>query len=154
MYEQLAFLLSGIVAPEAFDEMLRRIAFVVASGNNDAHLKNWSILYPDGVSAALTPLYDQTFSGQWPSLDRELALNLGGAKPFGAIDIRRFRELAIRCFRDPDETASKVARMVEHFASAWTTVTTEFSVPADYRLALRRHWGGVPLLSPHALLIA
>ena len=35
----------------------RFVAFVVL-GNTDAHLKNWALLYPDGIRPQLAPLYD------------------------------------------------------------------------------------------------
>ena len=35
----------------------RFVAFVVL-GNTDAHLKNWALLYPDGITPQLAPLYD------------------------------------------------------------------------------------------------
>src|SRR5207247_2121386 len=41
-YEEMAMLLYAIVGSHALDEAVRRVVFVVASGNNDAHLKNWS----------------------------------------------------------------------------------------------------------------
>jgi serine/threonine-protein kinase HipA len=149
-YDQLAQLLVGIAGSAAFDEMLRRIVFVIASGNNDAHLKNWSLLYPDGINAALTPLYDQTFAGQWPSLDRELALNLGGAKPFAAIEMGRIREFARRAGQDPDRAAQLAASTIAQIADAWTTLRGEVAVPDAYLAPLRRHWAAVPVLAPHA----
>jgi serine/threonine-protein kinase HipA len=152
-YEQLALIVSRVVGPAAFDEMLRRLVFVVASGNNDAHLKNWSILYPDGIAAALTPLYDQTFAGQWPTLDRELALNLGGAKPFAAIEMGRFRELARRAAQDPERAAQLASLTIEQIADAWTALRREITVPEAYLEPMRRHWAAVPVLAPHALLI-
>lgn len=153
-YDQLAQLLIGIVGEAAFDEMLRRLVFVVASGNNDAHLKNWSLVYPDEVTAALTPLYDQTFAGQWPRLDRELALNLGGAKRFTAIEMGRFREFARRAGRDPEQAAQLAASTIERIAEAWTLLRREIAVPDAYRVPLRRHWESVPVLAPHAPAIA
>ncbi len=153
-YDQLTQLLMGIIGESAFDEMLRRLVFVVASGNNDAHLKNWSLLYPDGIAAALTPLYDQTFAGQWPTLDRELALNLGGTKSFAAIEMGRLREFARRAGQDPDRAAQLAASTIERIADAWTALRREVTVPEAYLTPLRRHWAAVPVLAPHALLIA
>jgi serine/threonine-protein kinase HipA len=153
-YEQLALIVSSIVGPPAFDEMLRRIIFVVASGNNDAHLKNWSLLYPDGIAATLTPLYDQTFAGQWPTLDRDLALNLGGAKPFAAIEMGRFRELARRTGQEPDRVTQIVSSTLEQIADAWAMLSRDLAVPDAYRAPLRRHWAAVPVLAPYASRIA
>jgi serine/threonine-protein kinase HipA len=152
-YEQITLLLSRIVGVSAFDEMLRRILFVVASGNNDAHLKNWSIRYLDSVAATLTPLYDQTFSGPWPRLDRELALNLGGTKLFGALEMGRFREFARRSGQPLERPPHLIATTIEEIAVAWTTLRREHAVPEPYQAALRRHWAAVPILAPHALLM-
>lgn len=40
------------------EEFFRRILFLLLCGNVDAHLKNWSLVYPDGRSARLSPAYD------------------------------------------------------------------------------------------------
>lgn len=42
----------------SLQEWARRIAFNIAIGNGDAHLKNWSLIYPDGKQASLSPVYD------------------------------------------------------------------------------------------------
>jgi serine/threonine-protein kinase HipA len=52
---------------------MRRLAFMVLSGNADAHLKNWSLLYPDGVRPRLAPVYDLVSTVMY-SLDTHTAL--------------------------------------------------------------------------------
>lgn len=39
-------------------EFVRRFVAFILMGNTDAHLKNWAVMYPDGVTPQLTPLYD------------------------------------------------------------------------------------------------
>ncbi|MCR6479182.1 type II toxin-antitoxin system HipA family toxin [Variovorax sp. ZS18.2.2] len=39
-------------------ECVRRIVAFILLGNSDAHLKNWALRYPDGVTPVLAPLYD------------------------------------------------------------------------------------------------
>lgn len=39
-------------------EFVRRFVAFILMGNTDAHLKNWALLYPDGVTPQLSPLYD------------------------------------------------------------------------------------------------
>jgi len=39
-------------------EFLGRFVAFILMGNTDAHLKNWALLYPDGVEPQLAPLYD------------------------------------------------------------------------------------------------
>jgi serine/threonine-protein kinase HipA len=151
--EGLALLAARIVGDTAYSEMIRRLAFVVASGNNDAHMKNWSIVYPDGITAELSPLYDQVFTAQWPSFSVQMALKLGGTKEFAAVDVGRFREFARRLGRDPDETSSIALGTIEAVAVAWDRFRDDPAVTPEYRAALKRHWRKVPLLQPHALLI-
>jgi len=40
------------------DEFLGRMVAFILMGNTDAHLKNWALIYEDGVRPALAPLFD------------------------------------------------------------------------------------------------
>ena len=39
-------------------EFVHRFVSFMVLGNTDAHLKNWALLYPDGITPQLAPLYD------------------------------------------------------------------------------------------------
>lgn len=39
-------------------EFVRRFVTFILMGNTDAHMKNWALFYPDGITPELTPLYD------------------------------------------------------------------------------------------------
>ncbi|VVE11790.1 type II toxin-antitoxin system HipA family toxin [Pandoraea anhela] len=39
-------------------EFLRRLIAFILLGNTDAHLKNWALIYPDGQTPQLAPVYD------------------------------------------------------------------------------------------------
>lgn len=148
-YDKLTRLALAIVGPEVYDEMIRRLAFLALSGNDDAHAKNWSVLYPDGIRAQLTPLYDQVFTAQWPQFSRTLALKLDGTKQFAELDAGHFRELARRVGMDPSRTAELATSTVAAAAEAWAMLRDHPHVTDAYRAALRRHWAKVPLLRPH-----
>jgi serine/threonine-protein kinase HipA len=49
--------LSARPAPDVQEFVGRLVAFVLL-GNVDGHLKNWALVYPDGVAPMLAPLYD------------------------------------------------------------------------------------------------
>jgi serine/threonine-protein kinase HipA len=151
--EGLTLLATRIVGDMAYPEMLRRLAFVVASGNNDAHMKNWSVIYPDGIHAQLSPLYDQVFTAQWPDFAVRMALKLGGTKEFASLTISRFRELATRLHQPPDDAEEIVVQTITQIASAWAGLRDHPLVTKDYRDSLQHHWRKVPLLQPHALLV-
>ncbi len=46
-------------------ELVRRIVAFVLMGNTDAHLKNWALIYRDGVTPTLSPLYDPVCVTAW-----------------------------------------------------------------------------------------
>jgi serine/threonine-protein kinase HipA len=148
-YEGVTVLAMRIVGDSAYREVLRRLVFMVASGNNDAHMKNWSVIYPDGIRAQLSPLYDQVFTAQWPAFSVQMALKLGGTKEFAAVTLARFRELARRLGQPPDEAEAIVTEAMAQIATAWANVRDEAAVTDAYRTELRRHWQKVPLLQPY-----
>ncbi len=59
-YGQMLRLLNLYSVQPALDtrEFLGRFVAFILMGNTDAHLKNWALLYPDGVEPQLAPLYD------------------------------------------------------------------------------------------------
>ncbi len=78
---------------EAITEYTRRLVFNVLIGNADAHLKNWSLMYPDRRTPKLAPAYDLVATVPYLPADR-LALSLGDTKEFADIDLNRFRRFA------------------------------------------------------------
>jgi serine/threonine-protein kinase HipA len=83
-YEELAEVLKWI-SPESIPEFFKVLIFNVVSGNGDAHLKNFSLIYDleSGRSAELSPAYDLVPTVLYYADKKEkLALELGGSKSF------------------------------------------------------------------------
>lgn len=53
-------------------------AFNVVAGNSDGHGKNLSIMYDDHGRTRLAPLYDLVSTREYRSVDRALAMGIGG----------------------------------------------------------------------------
>jgi serine/threonine-protein kinase HipA len=152
-YEQLAKLTEALIDGAARDELIRRLVFMIASGNGDAHLKNWSLVYPDRVHAQLSPLYDQVATVAWPELDRKLALGFAGTKAMSQLDHGRVRLFAERGGFDVESVLTLVDETLESLAHAWAELscTSEWTMPAAHVDALREHWQQTPLLRDSAL---
>lgn len=77
-------------------EFFKRLVFSVLIGNGDMHLKNWSLLYPDGRTPELSPAYD--FVATFPYVPNDsLALSFGDSRSLSTIEpdqMRRFAETA------------------------------------------------------------
>jgi serine/threonine-protein kinase HipA len=149
-YEGCARLVQQIVGPAGYREFVRRLAFMVAAGNMDAHLKNWSLLYPDDISAVLSPLYDQVATIAWPDeTTRELALKFAGTKDPFRIDIAAFARLAEKSGGDVKETIRIVQETIEQTAAAWTTSVASEAMPSEHVQRLREYWSRAPLVKDH-----
>jgi serine/threonine-protein kinase HipA len=152
-YEKCAVLLHAICDLEGYYEFVRRLVFVVASGNCDAHLKNWSLLYPDGVRAELTPLYDQVSTIAWPKVKKELALKLTGSRSLGSVTLDSFRHLATKVGVDINATVDLVADTLDAIKAAWRIDGISGRLPNEHRDAVIKHWETVPLLRTNGPLI-
>ncbi|KPI02827.1 HipA N-terminal domain protein [Actinobacteria bacterium OK074] len=76
-------------------EAARRIAFSIAVGNGDGHLKNWSVIYRDGRMPSLSPVYDLVSTTPYAPSDEpeDLGLKFGGSKRFDRVRISTFERL-------------------------------------------------------------
>jgi len=147
-YEQCGGLIKQLLGDDAYYEFIRRLTFVIASGNADAHLKNWSFLYLDGQYPSFAPMYDQVCTIAWPEVGSELALKLAGTKNWFALEMRRFESLAERAGADPTKTAETVQETLTQLVDIWNNsqVSTLFPLPHLERLQI--FWKRLPLLRP------
>ncbi len=143
-YETLANLIRALSGPADLAEFIRRLVFVVLSGNGDAHHKNWSLVYPDGVRAALSPAYDLVATVHY-RFDDTLALNLAGSKRWQDVGLASFRRLAQRIGLDPDPLLEQVRGAVDTIRAAWAADSGEFGYDQATRASIERHFTRVPL---------
>lgn len=115
-YENIGQLLYSLDGDRALGEYVRRLAFMALIGNADAHLKNWSLLYPDGQRAVLSPAYDLVAVVAFLP-DQQLGLSLGGSKRFEDVSLDSFRRFARKLRVDEARVVSIVrettSRVVE-----------------------------------------
>jgi serine/threonine-protein kinase HipA len=145
-YDAMAILVRRVIDEEAVDELVRRLVFTVASGNNDAHLKNWSLVYPDTIRARWSPLYDQVATVAWDAPERALSLQLGGVKEFGRIDRSTWERFAEKAQIDRRRTLDLVDRTIESLRKVWLEIAAELPLHEMHADALRTHWRKVPFL--------
>lgn len=145
-HDIMARLVRRFIDEEAVDELVRRLVFTVASGNNDAHLKNWSLIYPDTIRARWSPLYDQVATVAWEGFDHTLALNLAGVKEFNRIDWSTFERFAEGAQIEKRRVLEIVETTVEKVRTSWQEIAPGLPLPETHKAALREHWRKVPLL--------
>jgi serine/threonine-protein kinase HipA len=128
-YETVANIIYRLGGFEDLAEFVRRIVAMTAMGNGDAHLKNFSLIYPDGKNARLSPAYDLVSTAPYVPGD-SLALNFGKSKIFTEVSITSFRRLAVRLGLpseyDLDPTVKEVVTLLR---DQWSSIKSD--LPAD-----------------------
>jgi serine/threonine-protein kinase HipA len=74
-------------------ELLNRMVFNFIVGNGDAHGKNFSILYRNGV-AELAPMYDVMSTTVYPEVGKRMAMKIDGEYAFRWITYGKFLRVA------------------------------------------------------------
>lgn len=144
-YETLGKLILRIAGQASFEEFVRRLAFHVVSANADAHLKNWSLIYPDRIHPELSPAYDLVSTLEFIGTDA-LALNLARTKVWNELSLGHFERFAQKVGADPVAVTSIVQTTVERALDAWPAIRRDLPVSAVLSQRLEAHWRGVPLL--------
>lgn len=125
-------------------EYTRRLVFNVLIGNADAHLKNWSLIYPDRRTPMLAPAYDLVATIPYIAGDR-LALSLGGTKAFAEVNLERFRRLAEKAGLPVRLVMQTARETVAHVRDLWPTHEPLRALPERIREAVTAHMSTVPL---------
>jgi serine/threonine-protein kinase HipA len=112
--------------------------FNVLVGNADAHVKNWSVIYPDGRTAALAPAYDLVSTIAYIPND-SLALSLGGTKTFADVDADRFRHLAEQAGLPVRIVLRTVHETTERVRGLWAHHEPAGALPDRIRQAVTNH---------------
>jgi serine/threonine-protein kinase HipA len=134
-YATIASVLWAETGQESTYEFVRRLVFSVLIGNADMHLKNCSLLYPDGRTPVLSPAYD--FVATLPYLPKDtLALNFGGSRSLEEItrdQMRRFADTA----RLPASPLWVIAtETAERTVAAWAQLENADLVPKEMRAVI------------------
>lgn len=130
-YSGIARILTQL-CPEDVDEYVRRLAAMVLMGNLDAHLKNWTLQYPDGHRARLSPAYDLVSVAAYPEPEfrkDELAFRLNGGRIARNVTSKSFREFAERAELDTAQVVQIVATTVAAMITQWPEVKRECRLP-------------------------
>jgi HipA-like protein len=136
-----------LVCPQDFTEYVRRLTAIVVMGNLDAHLKNWTLRYPDGRAARLSPAYDlvavsayEEFRGQ------HLSFAINGGRRSEAVSVENFRRFAMRVGVDADGVIAIVRKTVSNLVETWPEVRNKCPLPGFISAHIDDRIGNLPLV--------
>lgn len=142
-------------APMDVAEYLRRLLFVIASGNADAHHKNWCLVYPDGRQPRLAPAYDQVSIvalGEHHEWAEGLPFPLSKVRRWSDLRLegllRLLDDVGLSAFTDGDRVVERgeYTAWIQRALERIRDTLPEAPLSPGYRAALLRHWARTPLL--------
>ena len=141
-YEQVANALYRYGAGGLADiqQMARRLLANILLANGDAHLKNWTLIYPDAVNPKLAPAYDIVSTLPYVPGETGIALNLGKRKKWYSINLETFQIWSKRI--DVPWPAVRV-HLLDALAAArdlWPGMLQDLPMHELHKEVLRSHW--------------
>jgi serine/threonine-protein kinase HipA len=136
-YANIAAVLWAETGEEGTYEFLRRLVFSVLIGNGDMHLKNWSLLYPDGRTPVLSPAYD--FVSTVPYIPKDqLGLTFGESRSLSGITTDQLRRFIDKAGLPASPVGEIVRETVARTVHAWNTLEARDLLPAEIRTKVDR----------------
>jgi serine/threonine-protein kinase HipA len=142
---ELASIIATVIGPEAAQDFVARITFVIMTGNGDMHLKNWSLLYPDTKTPVLSPAYDLVSTVPYISND-QLALNLAEVKDFWEVDRKLIIKFVKLAALPLNLTLHTVERIVRGIQQSWPELKERSQMPPEMVRLIENHMNSLPLV--------
>jgi serine/threonine-protein kinase HipA len=128
-----------------FKEFIRRLIFNAAIGNNDMHLKNWSLIYRDGRTPQLAPAYDFVSTIRYIA-DNKLALSIAKEKATSQLNSDLLERFA-RKAQVPTELVLETAReTAEKVMTLWPRLQKDLPADRETRRQVTAHMKSIPFL--------
>ena len=142
-------MLSGIwrtMGDEQAQEFVRRLVFSIGIGNADMHLKNWSVIYPDGKTPQLSPAYDYVSTVVYISNDK-LALTISRTKEWDQVSDDLLERFARHAKVPRGIVLSAAHDMVERIRAELLHLNDAQLLPPRFTDAIEQHIARIPLFT-------
>ena len=117
-YRNIATVLGGETGEADVEEFIRRLTFCTLTGNADMHLKNWSLIYPDKRTPALSPAYDLVSTMPYIE-DEHAALKFARTKRFDGYTRDELSYLAAKAGLPETPVLDTARQTMERFHDVW-----------------------------------
>ena len=114
-----------------------RLMFNAIVANGDMHLKNWSLIYPDGTNAKLSPAYDFLCTTVYIPQD-DLALRLGRARKWQDLSLDDFGAVADSAGVNRRSFIDAAVDTAIRFDDCWADCVNSLPVDEVLRLSIEK----------------
>ncbi len=121
-------------------QLARRLLVNALLGNGNAHLKNWSLLYPDRYHATLAPAYDLWCTQSVLPAARQKSLAIGGCTDWYQLDFSHFEQWGRAVGVKWRVLRPQLLDTVERARTLWPAALEDAPMLETHKLLLRHHW--------------
>jgi len=141
-YDTMARTIYNVFPNSANDiqEFAARLVVNLMIGNGDAHLKNWSVIYRDGINPKLSHAYDIVFTRAYIENENSIALNLGKEKRTAALTLDHFKYLAKRADVDWNIIKQGIILTIQRAKDNWRTILNDLPMNVSHKQKLKAYW--------------
>lgn len=136
-FETVGTVIGALCGVQVVGKVIDRIVLNILVGNGDAHLKNWAVLYADGATASLSPMYDVLPTVLYIKSDN-MGLKLSGSRQFESAQTRSFDRLGERSGFGVGDARKRAIEAVDRTMSHWEVLRGYLS-SEKYDQLTRRH---------------
>ena len=124
-------------------QFARRLLVNILLANGDAHLKNWSVLYPNKVTPVLSPAYDIVTTRVYMGNEREFALNLGKGKDWYEASLDQFEYWAGKADIPWRAIRPHLLETMERARGTWPEALKDLPMDDGHKEGLIDHWSNL-----------
>jgi serine/threonine-protein kinase HipA len=121
-------------------QFARRLLVNILVANGDAHLKNWSVIYPDTVTPVLSPAYDIVTTRVYMGDEREFALNLGRDKNWYEASMSQFEYWADKANIPWRAIRPHLLDTIDKARGLWPGALKDLPMDGEHKAGLTEHW--------------
>lgn len=141
-YENIAQVLYQFSGDRLADvqQFARRLLVNILLANGDAHLKNWSLIYPDMRTPRLSPAYDVLTTSVYIEGEREFALNLNKRKNWYKANYSQFEAWAKKADIPWNVVKLHLEDALDKARTLWPDNIKDLPMNEEHKLKLAEHW--------------
>ena len=121
-------------------QFARRLLVNILLANGDAHLKNWSLTYPDTITPELSPAYDIVTTRVYMGDEKKYALNMGKNKDWYKVLFGHFRAWADKADIPWKAIKPHLTDTLDKARTLWPGALNELPMDDAHKGQLREHW--------------
>lgn len=124
-------------------QMARRLLANILLANGDAHVKNWSMIYPNQTGVRLSPAYDIVTTRVYIPGESEVALNMAREKRWAMISMQTFERWAERVGIPWPAIRVHLLDAIDKARTLWPGLLDNLPMVAEHQSVLRQHWASL-----------